>query len=122
MLTACSALPAVVDDQSEPPPPYDRIAAQHFKKAFKDYASYGGIEISGLRRVFYTMGWSWLACVRFEAGGHRRLYAYYIQQDRVVEARYAVQTDECGTQQYAPFDLGSGTVAPAAAPGPGPLY
>src|SRR6185503_18659872 len=121
-LAACSALPPLVNDQAEPEPLYGGIVAQSFRATFPSSSGFGRIEISGLRRVFYTKGWSWLACVQFETDGRRRVYAFYIQQDRVIESRYAVQIDQCGAQQYVPFDLATGAFIPSAPSEPAPLY
>ena len=40
------------------------------------------------------------ACVHFVDHGHLRTYALFIQNNAVIDARYAVQVDSCGSQSY----------------------
>jgi hypothetical protein len=121
-LTACTAIPPALDDPAEPEPDYGRIVAQNVNATFANAHKLSRVEISGLRRVFYTRGWSWIACLRFEADNHLRTHAFFIQGNRVIESRYAVQSDECGAQQYAPFDMASGAAVPPAPTWFEPLY
>ena len=62
-------------------------------------------EISDPRWVHTAIGWNWLACVRFQDHGQRRSYAFFFNKDEIVDQRYAVQIDACGTQTYSPFNL-----------------
>jgi hypothetical protein len=87
-----------------------------------DRASFENFEISGLRWVHALKGWSWLACVHFVDRGHQRTYALFIQNDAVVDARYAVQADSCGSQSYTPFDIVSGVLGQPTAPRQPALY
>lgn len=109
MLAACSSVPA--DNPSEPPPPanYGRVVAGALKK-FKDFQSYSNFQISGLRWVHAATGWSWLICVRYDEGGLARFYSFFLDGDTVANARYDVRTDRCPAQQYAPFDVTTGTI------------
>jgi hypothetical protein len=109
---------------SEAPPSvqsYTSLISQSFASV-KDVASYEDFEISGLRWVHSFKGWSWLACVHFTDRGHVRTYAIFIQNNVVVDGRYAVQTDACGSQTYTPFDVVTGTFGRATAFRLPPIY
>jgi hypothetical protein len=102
--------------------PYVKLAADHFKAAFKPLPPVNTFEISGLRWVQTGIGWDWLACVRFQDRGHRRTYSVFIKDAAIVNTRYAVQTDGCDSQSYSPFDPQTGTARSASDDVPGPLY
>lgn len=124
-LPSCSELAAPSGVMPTPPaaePPYVSLTAKYLQSALKDQASYDSFEISGLRWVHATEGWSWLACVHFHDHGRLRAYALFIQNDAVVNARYAVETDGCETQTYTPFDLITGMPGRPTAPRQPPLY
>jgi hypothetical protein len=104
------------------PPPYAALAAKHLQSAFKDRSPYDGFEISNVRWVLANAGWSWLTCVHFRDRGHPRSYAIFIQNNNVVDARYAVGTDDCEKQAYTPFDLITGELGRPTAPTQAPLY
>ena len=59
-----------------------------------------------------------MTCVRFEDNGHPRAYAVFITDGKVIDGRYAVQTDTCDAQTYAAFDA----MGPTRAGGLGPVY
>jgi hypothetical protein len=100
-------MPVSGTDQS-----YSRLVANHLKSEFKNRVSYDTFEISGARWVDSLKGWNWLTCVRFQDRGHRRIYALFIKDGVVVDARYAVQTDACEAQSYSPFDVMPGGMKP----------
>jgi hypothetical protein len=105
-LLGCSsvALPQTEAPTAEPnTATFHKIIGEHLKASFKDLSTYDSFEISDARRVHTPKGWSWLNCVRFQDHAHRRTYAVFIQANDVVESRYAVTTDGCGEQTYAPF-------------------
>jgi hypothetical protein len=104
LLPGCSdvALPSEEMPKSGAYPWYNDLVAQHLK-AFKDPASYDAFEISAFRWVHSLNGWSWITCVRFQDHGHPRMYAVFMKDGKVVDSRYAVQTDACNTQEYIPF-------------------
>ena len=104
------------------PPPYVSLAASHLQSVLKDRASFDGFEISGLRWVDTIKGRSWLACVHFKDHGHLRTYAIFIQNNAVIDARYAVETDACEAQTYTQFDLVTGTLGRPTAPMQPALY
>jgi hypothetical protein len=103
---------------SGPDPGYNNLVANHLKDIFKNRASYDAFAISALRWVHSFKGWAWMTCVRFEDNGHPRTYAVFIKDGKVIDSRYAVQTDACNTQTYAAFDA----MGPARAGALGPLY
>jgi hypothetical protein len=94
---------------------FHKIIGDHLKESFKEIATYDNFEISDARWVHTLKGWSWLSCIRFQERGHIRTYALFIQTDKVVDSRYAVTTDGCGKQAYAPFD----EIPPTAKPSTG---
>ncbi len=125
ILPGCSELaqPSEAAPPAPPaPPPYVSLAAKYLLSAFNDRGSYAGFEISSLRWVDSIKGWAWLACVHFQDHGHLRTYALFIQDDAVVDARYAVETDRCETQTYTQFDLVTGVLGRPTAPVQPPLY
>jgi len=123
ILPACSEIAQPSD--AMPPgaePPYVSLAAKHLQSVLKDRASYDAFEISGLRWVHAVEGWSWLACVRFQDHGHLRSYALYIQDNAVVEGRYAVGIDACDSQTYTQFDVVTGELGRPTVPVQPSLY
>jgi hypothetical protein len=122
-LPGCSEI--ALSNSAMPPgaePAYVSLAAKYLQSVLSDVRSYDGFEISGLRWVNTVKGWSWLACVRFHDHGHLRIYAIFIQNDAVNDARYAVETDTCEVQTYTQFDLISGELGRPTAPVQPPLY
>lgn len=102
------AAPAAGPDAS-----YNTLVANQIKSLFKGAASYQAFEISGYRWVQGMKGWSWRSCVRFRDHGHPRTYVLFIQDGVVVDNRYAVETDRCARETYAPFDAAIGPQYPA---------
>ena len=97
---------------SGPDPSYRDAIAHRLKTAFKDYASYDAFEISDPRWVHSVHGWSWITCVRFVDHGRRRTYALFHKATGIIDARYAVLTDDCDTPPYAPFEQLTGGLEP----------
>ncbi len=127
LLPGCSELAqpseAAAQAVAQPaPPPYVALAAAHLLAAFKDRSPDDGFEISNVRWVLANKGWSWLSCVHFRDRGHPRSYAIFIQNNAVVDARYAVETDGCEKQAYTPFDLVTGELGRPTMPVQAPLY
>jgi hypothetical protein len=92
-------------------PPYVSLTSKYLASVMKDPTTYyEDFEISEVRWVHSFKGWSWLACVHFTDHGHLRTYVIFIQNDAVVDGRYAVLADACGSQTYTPFDLTTGKV------------
>jgi hypothetical protein len=113
-LAACSGLAASGEEAlaTGPDPAYQQLVANYLRSTFKDYQSYDSFEISDPRWVHALQGWSWLTCVRFQDRGRSRTYALFLQSGKIVDGRYAVETDGCGTQPYAPFGLITGGLQP----------
>jgi hypothetical protein len=103
-------------------PAYAALAAKYFSETMADRLSFENFEISELRWVHGLKGWSWLACVHFADHGHLRTYALFIQNNAVIDARYAVQVDSCGSQSYTPFDVVTGVLGRPTAPRQPALY
>jgi hypothetical protein len=124
VLSGCSELAQPSEAAAPPaqPPPYVSLTAKYLSSALKDHAAYSGFEISGLRWTDSIKGWTWLACVHFQDRGYLRSYAIFIQDNTVVDARYAVETDACETQTYTQFDLVTGELGRPTAPVQPPLY
>jgi hypothetical protein len=123
LLPGCSEL--AQSNEAAPPaaqPPYVSLAATHFQSVFTDRTAYDGFTISGLRWVHSIKGWSWLACVHFQDHGHLRSYALFIQDNAVVDGRFAVETDACESQTFTPFDASTGVLGQPTAPKQPALY
>jgi len=103
-------------------PAYAALAAKYFSETMADRLSFENFEISELRWVHGFKGWSWLACVHFVDHGHLRTYALFMQSNAVIDARYAVQMDSCGSQSYTPFDVVTGVLGRPTAPRQPALY
>jgi len=80
------------------------------------------VDISELRWMNTIKGWGWLACVHFQDQGHRRTYVFVINENEIVDARYAVETDACNAQTYSPLNLASGPTPRPLSGDTGPLY
>jgi hypothetical protein len=113
-LAGCSGLAATNEDvpSTSPALSFRELIAGHLKKTFKSYSSYDSFEISDPRWVHSIKGWNWLACVRFQDHGHLRFYAVFFNGDKIIDDRYAVQTDNCDTQAYVPFERMQGGLDP----------
>jgi hypothetical protein len=106
-LLGCSGVALTQTDaptSAPDPAAFHKLIGNYLKGSFTDIAAYESFEISDAHWVHTVKGWSWLSCVRFQERGHVRTYAVFIQTDKVVDSRYAVTTDGCGEQTYAPFD------------------
>ncbi len=123
-LSGCVQI-AQTSEAAAPPaeqPAYAALAAKYFSSTMGDRAAFENFEISGLRWVHALKGWSWLACVHFADHGRLRTYALFIQNEDVIDGRYAVQSDSCGSQSYTPFDLVTGVLGRRTAPHLPALY
>jgi hypothetical protein len=109
MLADCSAVPLFDSAQPDTPPQYGSMVSEALKK-FAGYTSYSDFEISGPRWVHATTGWNWLVCVRYNDGNRQRFYSFFVDNNKVVNQRYDIVTDQCGMRQYVPFDATTGTI------------
>jgi hypothetical protein len=121
LLAACSALPPQSAAEPAMPSNYGVLVANALKP-YQDFGRYSNFEISGLRWVHAETGWNWLACLRYDDNGHRRIYSLFFAGGAVVNARYDIVTDRCGVQQYLPFDLATGTIGTPSVPVQQPIY
>lgn len=108
-LAHCSVAPPDASAHQAAPVNYGPLIANALK-AFRGFAEYGDFQISGPRWVHALTGWSWLVCVRYDDHGHRRFYAFFIDDNSIVNARYDILMDQCGAQQYVPFDATTGAI------------
>ncbi len=120
----CTQIAQPSEAAAPPPeqPAYAALAAKYLTSTMTDRAAFEDFEISGLRWVHGLKGWSWLACVHFVDHSHLRTYALFMQNDAVIDGRYAVQADSCGAQSYTPFDIVTGVLGRPTAPRQPPLY
>jgi hypothetical protein len=119
LLAACSALPLSESAAPAAAPVNYGVLVGNTLKGFKGYPGYSNFEISPPRRVHATTGWNWLTCVRYFERAQRRTYVFFMDNSTIVNSRYGVITDQCGPQQYWPFDPATGAVTtPAPAPVP----
>jgi hypothetical protein len=96
-----------------PDPSYRGVIANYLKTTFKNYSSYEAFEISEPRWVHSFQGWNWLTCVGFVDRDRRRTYVLVLNGTNIVDAHYAVQTDDCGAQTYSVFEqMGGGGLEP----------
>lgn len=123
VLQGCTSLAQT--DSTPPPagvdPAYTTLVATYMKTNFKGLLPYAPAEVSTPRWVESEKGWTWVTCVHFMDQGHRRTYTLFFNQTAVVDARYAVLTDNCGRQTYSPLDMISGA-RPGSIGDTGPLY
>jgi hypothetical protein len=122
LLAACSAVAVSQNAVPAAAPANYGVLVGNTLKSFKDYSAYSNFEISPPRWVHAATGWNWLTCVRYFERGQRRSYVFFLDGSAVVNSRYGVINDQCGAQQYWPFDPAAGTVtAPAPEPMPAPM-
>jgi hypothetical protein len=125
-LSGCAGL--VTTSNSEipvtgPDPSYRTVVATHLKQVLKNYSIYE-FEISDPRWINSIKGWTWLTCVRLREvvqPGPEQIaldnnptdrppprvqhYALFLDGNKVVDSRFAVQIDSCDLQSYYPLKL-----------------
>jgi hypothetical protein len=123
-LTGCAlegvALPPGDDLTREPD--YRTIVAAGIGAIVGDPNKVGATEISGARRTEAFKGPAWLVCVKSyisqqaifsqqsnisqpaNISQQPRYHAAFIQNDKLIESRFAVTIDQCEAQSYTPFD------------------
>lgn len=89
---------------SGPDPAYRTVVTTHLKHVLKNYSAYNSFEISDPRWVHSIKGWTWLTCVRFHDQDREYSYALFLDGNRIVDERFAVQIDNCDLQTYHPFE------------------
>jgi hypothetical protein len=98
------ALEKAVPISSEPLPAFRKLVTDEMK-GFKEQGSMVNLEISDPRWADHLGGPAWLVCVKFNPQTTSYYYAFYIRKEKVIESRFAVATDHCGQQSFAPFEL-----------------
>lgn len=117
LLSACSAVPLTGNAAPPGSPANYGVLVGTTLRSFSGYAGYSNFEISSPRWVHAATGWNWLTCVRYYDSGRRRTYVFFLDDGAVAAARYSVLADQCGAQQYLPFDAATGAVtAPTPVP------
>jgi hypothetical protein len=109
LCTGLSGRPGLAAGNAEmpvtgPDPSYQGVVATHLRQVLKNYSAYDSFEISDPRWVHSIKGWTWLTCVRFRDQGRVRSYALFLDGNKIVDDRFAVQTDSCDLQTYYPFE------------------
>jgi hypothetical protein len=114
LLAGCSGIAATNEEVAPiaPEPTYRQMISNHVRKSFKNNLFVDSFEISDPRWVHSFKGWNWLTCLRFQDRGHLRTYAVFHNNGKIIDDRYAVQTDNCDTQTYVPFEQPSGGLDP----------
>lgn len=67
--------------------------------------------ISPLRKSHTVAFADWMACVQGEGEGHRRTFAVFYRDRKIVDFRHAVVIDECASEPYERLE--PETAAPA---------
>ena len=114
VLPGCSSLaqPEEGAPAAGPDPTSGKLIAKHLQ-SFKNADTYSSFEISEFRWVHSIKGWSWLTCVRFQDHDRKLTYAVFLKADKIVDSRFAVEADGCGTQTYSPFEQMPNIAKPA---------
>jgi hypothetical protein len=102
----CNKLASTPIPESVPDPAYRGLIANYLKTTFKSYSSYEVFEILEPCWVHSFQGW--LTCVRFVDRDRRRTYVLVLNGTNIVDAHYAVQTDDCGAQILSSNRWGAG--------------
>jgi hypothetical protein len=113
-LAGCSgiAAPNELLPPTAPDPSFREVIANHLKAVLKNYSAYQPFEISDPRWIHTLKGWNWLTCVRFQDHGRVRTYAVFLSDNKVVDDRYAVLTDNCDAQTFYQFERMYGGLEP----------
>jgi hypothetical protein len=94
-LSRCAGLAASNAEMpvTGPDPSYRTVVMTHLKQVLKNYSVYNTFEISDPRWVHSIKGWTWLTCVRFRDQDREYSYALFLDGNRIVDDRFAVQID-----------------------------
>jgi hypothetical protein len=113
-LAGCSGIAAPNEElaPTAPDPSFRDVIATHLKGTLKNHSTYQAFEISDPRWVHTMKGWNWLTCVRFQDSGRLRTYTVFLSDNKVIDSRYAVLTDNCDTQTYYQFERMYGGLDP----------
>jgi hypothetical protein len=94
-----------VTDRSEPTPEpdYRKIVAAGVKEHVKNPASFGLLQISGLKRSAPTQYGDWAVCVKGTENDRPVYFAVFISDHKIVTWGDSVIVDRCATEQYEPM-------------------
>ena len=67
------------------------------------------VEVADTIRMVQTnyYGWAWQTCIRLNLYDRPVIYAVFISEGRVVDARSAIAIDNCERDHYAPLGAGA---------------
>lgn len=85
-------------------PDYRAIVARSIGSIVGDPTKLGMFEISSARRSDSFKGPAWLVCLKTTASEQSKYHAAFIQNEKVVDSRFAVTMDQCEAQPYTGFD------------------
>ena len=105
-LSGCAGLAAGNTDKpvTGPESSYRKTVATHLRQVLKNYSVYDSFQISDPRWTHSIKGWTWLACVRFRDHDREYSYALFLDGNKIVDDRVAVQIDDCDLQTYYPLE------------------
>jgi hypothetical protein len=69
------------------------------------------LTVSPLRKSHTVAFADWMACVRGEEEGHRRIFAVFYRDRKIADFRHAVVIDGCDAEPYERLELESSGVA-----------
>src|SRR3954471_2694143 len=112
VLGGCSmagSLPDWISDDAAGPEPtnYRFIVANGFSAVIVRETQSRVLEITNPRRVDVAKGATWMVCVKiltYPARQARAHYAVFIRNEKVIDYRISIGTDQCEIQSYAPFE------------------
>ena len=86
-------------------PNHRRIVSDNIKTVFPGQASFGVLEISGVRQVDHLSGPAWVTCLKLDANGGPQHYAIFIKNNKIIDSRLGILIDRCHKEAYTPFDV-----------------
>lgn len=104
--------PAPPTAQSENPEPAGTIApyppdmaylAPTIEEAFKSAKFTGYPRVSPVRPAPVSALGDWIVCLTSDSESERRIYALFIRDNAIVDARLAVVIDACADETFAPL-------------------
>ncbi len=105
-LSGCAGLAASDTEMpvTGPESSYRKVVATHLRQVLKNYSAYDTFQISDPRWMHSIKGWTWLICVRFRDQDREYSYALFLDGNKIVDDRFAVQIDNCDLQTYHPLE------------------
>ena len=107
VLSGCAldsvVLPSAGDDLTREPN-YRAIVAASIGSIVGNPNTVDGFEISGARRSDSFKGAAWLVCLKSNIYQQPKYHTAFIQNDKLVDSRFAVTIDQCEAQSYTSFE------------------